>query len=176
MNYFFEQLLKQTMDFIPRGGIGLVIFLFFWLIGAILQWIITTAGRKVHDDKGYVFRMAGTATKVTLVVLGALTALGTMGINVSALVAGLGLTGFALGFALRDILSNLMSGALIIIYRPFHHGDRISVAGCEGNVQEIDLRYTVVQGDNKTYLIPNSTLFTNTISVLSTDRGNNAAD
>jgi len=89
-----------------------------------------------------------------------------MGINVSALVAGLGLTGFALGFALRDILSNLLAGALIIVYRPFHRGDKIAVAGCEGKVQEIDLRYTIVQGENKIYLIPNSTLFTNTISIL----------
>ena len=167
MNHFFDNLFTQTMNFIPRIGIGFIIFISFWVGGAILQWIIITSGGKVNEDKRYVFRMAGKAVKVYLVVLGMLTALGTSGVNVSALVAGLGLSGFALGFALKDILSNLLSGALILAYRPFRRGDRISVAGCEGNVQQIDLRYTVVQGDNKIYLIPNSTLFTNTISIFS---------
>ena len=170
MNRFFDNLFKQILNFIPKVGIGLIIFLSFWVVGAVLQWIIRTSGGQVHEDKRYVFRMAGKAVKVSLVLLGAMTALGTTGINVSALVAGLGLTGFALGFALKDILSNLLSGALILVYRPFHRGDRIAVAGCEGDVQEIDLRYTVVKGDNKIYLIPNSTLFTNTISIFSKEQ------
>ena len=88
-----------------------------------------------------------------------------MGVNVSALVAGLGLTGFALGFALRDALSNMLSGVLILVYRPFKNGDWISVAGCEGKVAEINLRYTVIKKENDTYLIPNSTLFSNTVRV-----------
>lgn len=166
MRQVFDNLFKQTMNFIPRGGIGVIIFFSFWIIGAVLQWIFITSGRKVHEDKRYVFRMAGKVVKVTLVLFGALTALGTMGINVTALVAGLGLTCFALGFALKDIVSNLLAGVLIIVYRPFHRGDKIAVAGCEGKVQEIDLRYTIVKGENKIYLIPNSTLFTNTISIL----------
>ena len=112
------------MNFIPRGGIGVIIFFSFWIIGAVLQWIFITSGRKVHEDKRYVFRMAG------------------------------------------KVVSNLLAGVLIIVYRPFHRGDKIAVAGCEGKVQEIDLRYTIVKGENKIYLIPNSTLFTNTISIL----------
>ena len=129
MSHILDNLFKQLMHFIPRGGIGLIIFFSFWIIGAVLQWIIITTSKKFQNDKRYIFRIAGKAIKVSSVLLGALTALGTMGINVSALVAGLGLTGFALGFALRDILSNLLAGALIIVYRPFHRGDQIAVAG-----------------------------------------------
>jgi small-conductance mechanosensitive channel len=98
-------------------------------------------------------------------VLGLVTALGTIGINVAALVAGLGLTGFALGFALKDIISNSLAGILLIIYKPIQHGDHISVAAFRGNVVEINLRYTVLQGDNATIFVPNSTLFTNGITV-----------
>jgi len=101
-----------------------------------------------------------------LIVFGAVTALGTLGINVSALVAGLGLVGFALGFALMDIISNLLAWTLILIYRPFQHNDHISVAGFEGIVTEIDLRYITLQAEGKKILIPNSKLFTNAISVL----------
>jgi small conductance mechanosensitive channel len=97
--------------------------------------------------------------------LGSVTALGTVGINVSALVAGLGLTGFALGFGLKDILSNLVSGILILLYRPFSIHDRISVGGMEGIVTDIDLRYTRLEKEGKAFLIPNSMLITNTIGL-----------
>jgi small-conductance mechanosensitive channel len=86
--------------------------------------------------------------------------------DVSALVAGLGLTGFALGFACRDILSNLLAGTLILIYRPFQRNDRIAVLGFEGIVIEIGLRYTALQAEDKKILIPNSNLFTNPVTVL----------
>jgi small-conductance mechanosensitive channel len=101
-----------------------------------------------------------------LLVFGVLTALGTIGINISALVAGLGLTGFALGFALKDILSNFVAGILILIYHPYRRSDYISVTGLEGIVVEIDLRYTTLQSEGKRVLIPNSTLFTNAITVV----------
>ena len=89
-----------------------------------------------------------------------------MGINVSALVAGLGLTGFALGFALKDILSNLIAGVLILLYRPFRVNDYIMVTGLEGAVTEIDLRYTTLQKEGQKFLIPNSVLFTNSIGLV----------
>ena len=95
-----------------------------------------------------------------------MTALGTIGVDVSALVAGLGLTGFALGFGLKDILANVVSGVLILLYRPFELYDRIIVAGLEGVVSEIDLRYTKLEQEEKTFLVPNSLLITNTITLL----------
>jgi small conductance mechanosensitive channel len=69
-----------------------------------------------------------------------------MGVNVSALVAGLGLTGFALGFAFRDVLSNFLSGVLLLLFRPFRVGNHISINDLEGEVVSIDLRYTVLTG------------------------------
>jgi len=78
----------------------------------------------------------------------------------------LGLTGFALGFGLKDILANVVSGVLILLYRPFGIDDRIIVAGLEGVVSEIDLRYTTLEQEEKTFLVPNSLLITNTITLL----------
>lgn len=99
-------------------------------------------------------------------VFGIMTALGTLGVDVSALVAGLGLTGFALGFALKDVISNALSGILILVYQPFRKGSVINVTGSEGMVVEINLRYTVLQGDDKLSFVPNATLFTNTVVVV----------
>ena len=66
------------------------------------------------------------AAKIALITLGAVTALGNLGVDVSAIVVGLGLTGFALGFALRDTISNLLAGVLILLYSPFEIGNRIN--------------------------------------------------
>src|SRR5262249_46266918 len=96
---------------------------------------------------------------------GVVTALGTSGFNVSALVAGLGLSGFALGFALKDVLANVVAGALILSYRPFQTDDHVSVAGFEGLVAEIDMRYTTIQADDGRILVPNSTVMTSPVSV-----------
>ena len=114
----------------------------------------------------FIIRLAGRTAAIALLAFGTVSALGTMGINVTALVAGLGLTGFALGFALKDVLSNFLAGVLILLYRPFELNDHIVVAGSEGIVTEIDLRYTTLQKEGQKFLIPNSVLITNSISVL----------
>ncbi len=91
--------------------------------------------------------------------LGTIVGLGTMGINVEALVASLGLAGFALGFALRDAIASVLAGVLILIYRPFGYGDHIVVSGFEGVVVHINLRYTTIEDSDKHHLIPNQTMY-----------------
>ncbi|MBI4396143.1 MAG: mechanosensitive ion channel [Elusimicrobia bacterium] len=119
-----------------------------------------------EEAKRDIYLLVGKTAKAVLWTLGVITALGTLGINVAALVAGLGLTGFALGFALRDAISNLLAGVMIMLYRPFRRRDRILVTGFEGVVAEMNLRYTVLEAEQRTYLVPNSLLLNNPIIVL----------
>ena len=156
---FFDRIVEHS----PSLLIGILIILVSWATASILGRLLVRLGSKLNDSKRRVVRLGATTCRVGILILGLITGLGTMGINVSALVAGLGLTGFALGFALKDALSNFLAGVLLLIYQPFTHGDWVSVAGCEGQVMEINLRYTVIKKENDTYLIPNSILFTNTI-------------
>ena len=86
--------------------------------------------------------------------------------DVSAIIAGLGLTGFSLGFALKDALSSCIAGILILFYRPFKIKSTIIVMDLEGTVIDIDLRYTTLQSINKKHLIPNSKLISETITIL----------
>jgi small conductance mechanosensitive channel len=147
-----------------RAVTAVAVFAGFYIASRILSAVI----ERLIDDDGensdLLLLLARTA-KIAMQVFGAVTALGTAGIDVSALVAGLGLTGFALGFAFRDVLSNVLAGVLILMYRPFRKGDLIAVSGLEGRVSGIDLRYTILEGDGKSILIPNSNLFTNPIVV-----------
>ncbi len=150
-----------------RGASSLAVLLLFlaaaWLLKALLARF---AGRLASGERFRVVSLLGSAMSVLLILLGVISALGTVGVNVSAMVASLGLTGFALGFALRDALANLLAGLMILFYRPFHTGQRIAVAGFEGEVKEINLRYIELRAADRTVLIPSSTVLTSPVSVM----------
>src|SRR5437868_7736299 len=154
--------------FLPHAVIAVVILLVFWLIARGAVALINRAGeaKKVTGDALYVLSRAA---KLSLLAVGAVTALGTLGLDVTALVTSLGLTGLAVGFALKDIISNSLAGILILIYKPFQRQDRILVpavpVNLEGHVVHIDLRYTTLQLPDRKVLIPNANLLTNSIMV-----------
>jgi small-conductance mechanosensitive channel len=142
----------------------------FWLASVGVRRLINRLAVSADPNTKFVLRLTGRVVSAAVLLFGLVTALGTIGLNVSALVAGLGLTGFALGFAMKDILSNLMSGVLILLYRPFGIDDHITVTGLDGVVTEIDLRYTKLEKEGQAFLIPNSLLITNTIGIASENR------
>jgi len=143
---------------------GLVVFAAFWMAAVVVSRIVVRVGKARGIDKPLI-RLFGRVCHVGLILFGLVSGLGTAGVDVAALVAGLGLTGFALGFALKDTISNLLAGTLIIIYKPFRRGDRIKVSSFEGTVTRVDLRYTILEAQGQRIFVPNSMLFTNAISV-----------
>lgn len=157
---FCEQILKA----LPKITTGIVIFIIVWLVALLAQFLIVRFGNSSKNRK-YLFYLLGSTAKIFILIAGAISALGTMGINISALVASLGLVGFALGFALKDALSNLLAGFLILFYKPFAIGDQIEVMKLEGEVITINLRYTIIQTDSQRTLIPNSSLLSNPVIV-----------
>ena len=165
MENLAQYLLDKVTLWSPRV-IGVVaILVVFFILSKIIKRIITNAAERLKFDGNLTVLLARTSS-ITLMIFGFVTALGTLGIDVSALVAGLGLMGFALGFALKDIISNLLSGVLILLYRPFEKGNRIKISSYEGIVVSIDLRYTELDCEGKKVLIPNSKLFADPITVL----------
>lgn len=160
----WQALWASVVDFLPRLALGLVVLGAFWAVGIAVERLITRVALLRRIDPGLV-SFFGQSAKTTLVIVGLISALGTLGVDVSALVAGLGLTGFALGFAMKDLISNALSGILVLVYKPFRHGDFITVTGLEGSVVEINFRYTVLDAEGKWIFIPNSNLFTNPVTV-----------
>jgi small-conductance mechanosensitive channel len=159
-----ESFLTQTVLYLPKLTTGLIVFMAFWLGGIVAGRVIVRVGtaRKIDASLSH---LLGRSAKIALVLFGAISGLGTCGIDVSALVAGLGLTGFALGFALKDIISNTLAGALVIIYKPFQVDDQITVASLRGTVKEIDLRYTTLDAEGKKVFVPNAMVFNSAVTV-----------
>jgi small conductance mechanosensitive channel len=167
---FWQRYYAEVIAFVTRLGTSLLLLLLFWLAGAILQRLVVrvTQPRALNPDLVY---FLGRSAKLVLLALGAVTALGTLGVDVTALVAGLGLLGFALGFALKDMVSNALAGVMILMYKPFRRGDQITVDTNQGTVVEINLRYTVLHAEGLRILIPNATLFTNVVKVTTPGSG-----
>lgn len=154
----------QLMAILPKIATGLIIFFIAWWLGCLTKKAIVYCASQ-SENQTYLYRVIGQIAKIAIMVLGAVIALGTMGVNVSALVASLGLVGFALGFALRDTLSNLISGFIILFYKPFTVGDHIAVSDVEGEVIDINIRYTVVKTDSQQTHVPNATMMNNPVTL-----------
>lgn len=108
--------------------------------------------------------LTGRIVRWAVVIFALVFALQQAGQEVSALLAGLGILGFTVGFALQDVSANFVAGALLLIQQPFDLGDLIEVESFTGTVQNVDLRSTeLITLDGRHILIPNSTVFTNTI-------------
>lgn len=156
--------LLPLYGFTTRIALAVGVLAIFVIANLVLQAVLGRAlrDRSVHSGLRLLARQG---LRVALWLAGLASALGTLGVNISALIAGLGLGGFALGFALRDILANLVAGVLILVYRPFQEGDNITVAGQSGAVAAIDLRYTELTTDGQRVLVPNQTIFTSAVVV-----------
>lgn len=167
LDEFYSGILRETAIFLPRLALSLLMLVGFLIASNIVQKIILRV-HKLRENE--IVPLLAKTAKAAVVVVGTVMALGTLGIDVSALVAGLGLTGFALGFAFKDALSNLLAGVMILFYRPFYRGDKVSIPGYEGIVTDINLRYTVLQNSDRRILVPNSSLISKEVSVFEKPR------
>ncbi len=160
----WTEMYHDAVKLLPKCGVGLAVFLAFWLAGVIAASLIGRLGRSRRLDPDVTLLLAQSA-KVGLVLIGLISGLGTMDVNVSALVAGLGLTGLALGLALKDVVSNAIAGVLILVYKPFKRGDTVAVLTFQGRASEVNLRYTTLEADGGRVFVPNMMLLTNVMVV-----------
>ena len=144
----------------------IVILMVFIKLANIAQRLITKglASSRVQLSQ-LLSRMLITVTRGIIIAIGVLIALSQLGISLGPLLAGLGIAGFVLGFALQDSLSNFASGLMILIYKPFDVGDVVEVGGnVSGTVSHMSLvNTTVLTFDNQTLIVPNNSIWQNVI-------------
>ena len=141
-------------------AVNLAVALVILALGAlVIKLIVSAVGKAAEKGKaknslfGNFVRNA--TSKVCWAVL-LVIVLGKLGVDIGPIVAGLGVTGFILGFAFQESLGNLASGLMIAINEPFKIGDYVVVGGLEGSVRKVDMMATVLATpDNKKIVIPN---------------------
>ena len=93
-------------------------------------------------------------------IVGFVIALGVMGLDFGALLGALGLTSVAIGFSLKDVLSNYISGVILLAARPFRIDDQVVIDEYEGTITQIQLRATTMKTyDGRVVYIPNQEVF-----------------
>ncbi|MFQ5598192.1 MAG: mechanosensitive ion channel family protein [Nitrospiria bacterium] len=144
---------------------AIAIFLIFYGASVALDQILKRVSARFDTSTSEVFRLLSNSQKGLLIAIGLVLSLSELGFDVSALVAGLGLTGFALGLALKDAVSNLVAGVMIVLYKPIEIGDVIEISGTKGVVSNINLRYITLETDNNTNLVPNSLFLSHKLAI-----------
>ena len=105
-------------------------------------------------------RMIVSTVSNLVMIFGLLIALSQLGISLGPLLAGLGVAGFIIGFALQNTLSNFASGIMILLYRPYDVGDLIDVGGVYGEVNKMTLVSTsILTLDNQMIVVPNNKIW-----------------
>jgi small conductance mechanosensitive channel len=149
---------------LPKVIAGILVFIISLYLARLLSRMLSKGMKRRESDPELTILMSR-ILRWTIITLGLILALEQAGQDVSALIAGLGIVGFTVGFALQDISSNLVAGLLLLYQQPFELGDSIEVAGYGGTVKEINLRATeMLTWDGLLVMIPNKDVFTNTIT------------
>ncbi len=165
----FKKLIDQSMHWL-QDNLPFILFRFISLILIILTFsVIASIVRKLIDkatssstfDSSQLLKdFLGSIAHKIVILIGFMIALSQLGIEIGPLLAGMGIMGFVVGFALQDTLSNFASGLMILVYRPFDMGNFVNVAGISGEVKLMNLvSTTIVTIDNKRLIIPNSKIW-----------------
>ena len=153
---------------IPMGGrllAALAILAIGYIIAQIAVKIIRGALKRSRvKDNVLLIKFTLGGIKWTIMIFVLITALARLEINVGALIAGVGVAGFVIGFALKDVLASFASGVLLIIRQPFKVGNFVQAGGEKGFIEELNVFSTILRTpDNKVIVLPNSKVWGDTI-------------
>ncbi len=152
---------KNLPEFIFNILIFLLILFIFRAVARLVKRLIGSALNRTSADLSTLLKeILISSAGAVVMVLGILVALSQVGISLGPALAGLGVAGFILGFALQDTLGNFAAGAMILIYRPYDVDDFVEVTGAAGLVKRMNLvSTTIITFDNQTLIIPNSKIW-----------------
>jgi len=163
---FMEILQLRFSAVLPQVAAGLLVVGTFWVVARVTGTLVMRLQVHVEDVHKDLISLLADVAGWTLFLIGIITGLGTAGVNVMALVTGLGLVGLAISFAMKDVLSNMVAGVLVLLFRPYSRGDRVRIGTFQGKVSNINLRYTTLLAKGGSILIPNAKAHTEIIVLL----------
>lgn len=142
------------------GGAGLIL-ISGWLVGIVA---VRLSGRLMDISRlefsALLRQFIHKLIRWGINAIALIMAIGQLGVNIGPLIAGLGVTGFIIGFAAQQTLSNFAAGFMLLLYRPYDIGDEIEAAGASGIVEEMNLVNTTLRTKDGTVItIPNGKIW-----------------
>lgn len=161
---FLDQLAIQIGDL----RISALFVLRTVIVTAGLLWVASLLGTffdsriNVIEDLSPSFKvLAGKVVKISLIIIAVMMALSSTGIDLTALTVFSGAVGVGLGFGLQKVVSNFISGVIILVDRSIKPGDTITLGETFGWIRELRARFvSVITRDGREYLIPNEDFIT----------------
>lgn len=162
-----QDLLGSAIKVIPALMTALIIIMLTSYGAGFVKQITINLARKSFSNRSLQLLLTK-VSYITTWIIGVVIAcvVAFPGLNLGDIIATLGLSSVAIGFAFQDIFKNFLAGILILVQQPFRIEDQIVVDDYEGTVERIDIRTTKIrtyQGER--ILIPNSTMFTSAVTV-----------
>jgi len=165
----FDQWIQEAKEWVLENGprfvfrlimFFLIVFL-FKLLSVLVRHIMQRAFGSGRVETSRLLRdMTLSIVSNAVLILGVLVGLSQLGVELGPLLAGLGIAGFIVGFALQDSLANFAAGMMILGYRPYDVGDMIEAAGVFGKVNHMSLvSTTILTIDNQTLIVPNGKIW-----------------
>ena len=154
-------LAENGPDLLIRALIFIAVILIFQFLSRLTRRLVRTACERPGVDMSTLLKdVLVSVSGGTVMAIGFLMALSQIGISLGPMLAGLGVAGFVVGFALQDTLGNFAAGGMILIYRPYDVDDYVEVAGASGFVKKMSLvSTTITTFDNQTLVVPNSKIW-----------------
>jgi len=144
-----------------KALIILTVFLAFFVASRVVRRVVEKAVASPRVKASQLLaNMLVSASGRLVVFVGILVALSQMGVSLGPVLAGLGIAGFVIGFALQEVLGNFAAGMMILIYKPFDVGDMVEAAGVFGKVNAMSMVSTSIMTiDNQTLIVPNGKIW-----------------
>jgi small-conductance mechanosensitive channel len=164
LSSILEQLLVDFLSLLPSLIAALVVFVVGLYLASIVRRVVRKSlERRTKNPQPII--LVSQLVYWLVVILVAAISLQMVGFNLTAFLAGLGIAGITIGFALQDVTKNFIAGLLMLIQQPFDVGETIEVGGYTGTVLAIDLRATQLRtSDGRLVLIPNGEVFVSPIT------------
>ncbi len=162
MQPYLQHWLTEIINSVPNILTALLIFLVSLYLARLVAGLLSgfLLRRRMVS---HVAELLAHLLYWTILLIGIVMALQRF-FDVTAFLAGLGILGFTVGFALQDVMKNFAAGIILLLQQPFRVGEAISVAGFEGTILAIDLRATEMSTfDGRLVSIPNAMILTNPI-------------
>src|SRR2546423_2070005 len=159
-----KDLIIAVLGFIPRVLVALLFILFFWLIyRAVRRVVVGSMGKAAVDPS--IRDMLGHLIKWSIMGFGLVIACNQVGIQIAALLTGVGIIGLAVGFAAQETLANFIAGIVIFWDKPFKMGDWLEIGDTYGRVQRVTFRSTRLLDLNGQLIVyPNTYMLSNRVS------------
>jgi small conductance mechanosensitive channel len=145
---------------------AIVILAAGWMASRLLYNAVERVLARAQRIDRTVTLFLANAARYLVLILTFSAVLSTFGVATTSFVAVIGALGIAVGLALQGTLSNLAAGIMLVLFRPFHIGDRIEAGGIVGTVREINLFYSELDTDeNVRVIFPNGKLWGDIVRV-----------